>query len=314
MRSCSPRFPLSTKKCRLPGAGFCTRWCKGDGLWDCFWLPRCIYFGHWGWRIVFVFGIAPLLVVAWGRRYIRETERFQQVDALRRAMRQGDTATVARLLSARPVAVPELQKPMIRQVFDHPAIRRQVVILGITWFFTGASFVATNLYISYFLTHYRGWTPSEVASLLLVSAGVGFIFYGIGGWLGERFGRKQVLALSAMCTVPLLLGIVFIPSHVGLWVVYFCTYQITNGLWAAPGFAYWAESFPTRVRGYATSLVMLGLLFGQVVGSAAWTVAIGRIGATATFLVVGVGLAVGKWVILGGRSIRPGLELEEVVS
>jgi MFS family permease len=38
---------------------------------------------------------------------------------------------------------------------------------------------------------------------------------------------------------------------------------ITNGAWSGAGYAYWAESFPTRVRGTAIgAMSALGLILG----------------------------------------------------
>lgn len=99
-----------------------------------------------------------------------------------------------------------------------------------------------------------------------------------------------------------------------IWVLYIVLYQASNGTWSGAGYAYWAESFPTRMRG--TAIGWLGAMFalGQILGSGIWTLLVAHDGAD-TLLIVGGGFA-----ILQGVSsfllpnIQPGQQLEEVAT
>jgi len=98
-------------------------------------------------------------------------------------------------------------------------------------------------------------------------------------------------------------------------VLYFLVFQATNGTWSGAGYAYWAECFPTRVRG--TAIGWLGSMFtgGLIIGSLLWTALVSVTSATATWLIIAVGIG-----CLQGLStlvlpkIRPGQELEELVT
>ncbi len=151
-------------------------------------------------------------------------------------------------------------------------------------------------------------------ALLLVAAAVGFFFYVIGGALGERFGRQRVLIASAICSTVLTLAFYWVHVVWAIWVLYVFLYQVTNGTWSGTGYAYWAESFPTRVRG--TAVGWLGAMFtgGLIIGSGIWTILIGSQGAR-TMLIVGGGFAVlqlASTFLL--PHIRSGQELEEVAT
>jgi Na+/melibiose symporter-like transporter len=199
-----------------------------------------------------VFGVIPIIVVIVGRYWVKESERFEHLQSVKAAKKAGQTEKVEKLLSKYDVNISEIDKVTLKQLFLTPGeIRRRLVLLTIIWLFYGVSFVATNIYITYWLTQYQGWTSSAVSELLFVSAGIGFFFYIIGGALGEKWGRKRVLVASGILVGPLNLLFLFLHTPVAIAVVYFCIYQVTNGTWSGTGYAYMAECFPTRVRGTA---------------------------------------------------------------
>src|SRR3984885_9175033 len=62
-------------------------------------------FGHLGWRFVFLLGVLPIVAVILGRFFVRESDRFEQVKSLRKAVRQGDQAAAEALLQKRKITV-----------------------------------------------------------------------------------------------------------------------------------------------------------------------------------------------------------------
>jgi MFS family permease len=269
-----------------------------------------------GWRFVFIWGVVPLLLVIVGRMWVRESDRFEHIREVRQAVAAGDQARVDRLLERYPVDVSEVHKGTVRELFASAGtVRRHLSIITLVWLLYSTSWVATNVYITYWLTHSRGWSASGAAKLLLVAGGIGFFFYILGGFIGERFGRRSVLVVSGLLTGPLNLALFFVHAQVAVAVIYFVVYQATNGTWSGAGYAYWAECFPTRVRG--TAIGWLGSMFtgGLIIGSLLWTALIGTTSAAVTWLIiaVGIGFAQGISTLLLPR-IRPGQELEQVVT
>jgi MFS family permease len=214
------------------------------------------------------------------------------------------------------VDIEEVQRITVRQLFDTAgAVRRQISLLTIVWLSYASSWVATNVYITYWLVHYKGWSATEAGSLLLVSSGIGYFFYLLGGLLGEFFGRREVLIVTGAVTAPLNLLFLFVSGHGWqLWLLYFFIYQATNGTWSGAGYAYWAESFPTRVRG--TAVGWLGAMFalGLIIGTGLWTIFIGTVGPFGTWLIVAVGLALGEYLTIFLRRIPPHQELEAIAT
>jgi MFS family permease len=268
-----------------------------------------------GWRFVFLLGVIPILVVIVGRAFIKESDRFRHVQAVKEAHNAGDEERVRALLEEYDVDVEELEDVTVKQLFTSPGhIRRQLVLLTMVWLFYSASFVATNLYITDYLTREKGFTGSQAGNLLLVSGGIGFFFYVLGGLSGERWGRREVLIGTGLLVAPLNLLFLFVQDFTLVAIIYFLIYQVTNGTWSGAGYAYQAESFPTRVRG--TAVGFLGAMFagGLLVGAALWTLLISVTTPTVTWLIVAVGLALGQWLTLLLRRIPPGRELEAIVT
>lgn len=269
-----------------------------------------------GWRYVFLWGVVPLVVVMIGRVKVRESERFEHIREVRRAVAAGDDDRVAELVAQRPVDIDEMRKGSVRELFASPGrVRRNLISLTVVWLLYATSFVATNVYITYWLTHSRGWSASQAATLLLVSGGVGYLFYIVGGLAGERWGRRNVLVVSGLLTGPLNLALLLTHDTAAMAVVYFLVYQVTNGTWSGAGYAYWAECFPTRVRGTATGWLGAMMAGGLIIGSLMWTGLVDLTSASVTWLVVAVaiGFAQGVSTFLLPH-VKPGMELEQVVT
>ncbi len=271
-----------------------------------------LFIGY-GWRAVFLMGVIPIIVVIIGRAFIKESDRFRHVQEVKEAREAGDEERVRTLLREYDVNVEELEDVTVKQLFTSPGyIRRQLIMLTIVWLFYSTSFVATNLYITDFLTREKGFTGAQAGNLLLVCGGVGFLFYVLGGLIGERWGRREVLIGTGLLVAPLNLLFLFVNEFTIIAIVYFLIYQVTNGTWSGAGYAYQAESFPTRIRG--TAVGFLGAMFagGLLIGSALWTVLITFTNPTLTWLIIAVGLALGQWLTLLLRRIPPGQELEAI--
>jgi MFS family permease len=192
-------------------------------------------------------------------------------------------------------------------------VRRQLVRTSVVWLCYAAAFTATNTYIVYWLTKYQGFSDNTATTMLLVASAAGWFFYVWGGLLGERFGRQRILLASAVVLVGLSALWPWLQAGWALWLVYFFVYQVSNGTWSGVGYTYWAESFPTRVRG--TAIGWLGAMFsgGLLLGSGVWTALIGRVPDLAVWYAVAVGFSVLQLAFTFLLpNIPPGRELEEI--
>jgi MFS family permease len=247
-------------------------------------------FGRLGWRFVFLLGVLPIVVVIAGRFFVREPERFERLQGLR-------------------------SEATLRTLFAQPGpIRKQLALLSVTWIFYGASCVATNFYIAYWLTKYKGFTDSSVSTLLLVCGGIGFFFYILGGWLGERFGRREVMIVTGAMVAPLTILLLLAQQRWIVVLVYFLLYQATNGTWSGAGYAYQAESFPTAVRGTAVGFLGAVQVGGFILGSILWAALSTFAKPWLLWLIVATAMSFGMWTTVFLRRIPPGHDLDAVIS
>jgi hypothetical protein len=123
-----------------------------------------------------------------------------------------------------------------------------------------------------------------------------------------------VLVWTGIVTGPLNLLFMFVHGTAAVALVYFLIFQATNGTWSGAGYAYWAECFPTRVRG--TAIGWLGAMFtaGLIIGTLLWTGLISWTSPGVTWAVIAVGLGFGQWTALLLPKVEPGQALEAIAT
>jgi putative MFS transporter len=213
-----------------------------------------------GWRSLYAVGLVPLLVVAYLRRSLPETGRF---DALAREP--------GSLSAAQPLA------PAVDLVRRHP---RRLAMLAVAVVAIEIVMGPATFFAPKFLQDAHGWSPAQVALMTIPGGFIAIIGNPVAGWLSDRRGRRPVTALFA--TGVLLVIACFYGLAGGfaafLWVPFIFTMfgtQVTLG-------AYGAEMFPTGVRstasgvrefcktaGAVTGLALVSALFG--VAGSNWT-------------------------------------------
>ncbi|HEY8314629.1 MAG TPA: MFS transporter [Candidatus Baltobacteraceae bacterium] len=267
---------------------------------------------HWGWRVLFLFSVPPLIVVAVARIWIKEPRRWLHLNDVRHALNDGDKPKAEKLKKEYDIDTAQVHRPSISQLFtSSPENRRQFIVLSLVWFFYGCSYTATNAYIVYWLVTFHKYSIISVAEMLLATAAIGFFVYILAGWMGQRIPRVYMLIVAGGLVAPL--SIVFLYVHDQFWVyfVYFFIYQMTNGFWSGVAYAYNAESFPTRYRGTATGALDAVQIIGFLVGAGIWTALIGH-SPQLTWYIVAAGLSLGMYFTIMLRKIPAGQELEAI--
>ena len=184
-----------------------------------------------GWRSLYLVGLAPLVLVAWWRRTLPETDRFEQLQARRTAEFRAAPAMA----------------PVVALVRDHAlrfwALGGVVVLVGSVA--ASASFFAPK-----YLQDVHGWTPAWVAALSLFGGMFAIIGNPLAGWMSDRGGRRPVTVLFAAGFAVVTFVFyswtgVFAPA---LWIALIFTMMGTDVTVATYG----AELFPTSLRSTAS--------------------------------------------------------------
>ncbi|WP_395819340.1 MFS transporter [Archangium minus] len=131
-----------------------------------------------GWRSVFLVGIVPLLLIAYARRDLRETTRFQK-------------------------AVQET-KPT-KHIMAGP-YRNRVLELALVWALTYACTQPAGVFWKEFALSERGWSDAGVSAVMTFSAVITLPLVFKFGTLLDRLGRRRGALLAYGCTILGALG------------------------------------------------------------------------------------------------------------
>jgi putative MFS transporter len=197
-----------------------------------------------GWRALYVVGAIPLLVLAWIRRGIRETRRFEAEHAARND--EGLTALL------RPV------RDLLSLYPDRMlALSAAIVAFGFV--------IATALsFVSKTLQEIHGYAPPQVTMLFIGGGALAMVGYAVAGVLADRFGRRRVMIAGLLLNG---LGIALFYNSSGslvipAWIMMMFTFMGCDVLFGALG----GELFPTSYRSTASAVRMMALTVGAAIG------------------------------------------------
>ena len=181
-----------------------------------------------GWRAFYLVGLIPLVVVAVGRRGLRETRRYE-------------AATQAADLNRSGIFEPW-----------KPEFRHNVLAVGLTHFFRYLAVSAGVAWWVYYAEKEAHMSVSLTGLYLAIAGVVGALGFVIAGRLMDRFGRKPTfLTYVVMAGI---LGTLLFHTHAPEPMLPLLCGTIFFGLGSgAATTAFATECFPTYVRGRAAT-------------------------------------------------------------
>jgi putative MFS transporter len=204
----------------------------------------------WGWRGMYLLGIVPLLLTAFLRRGLRETMRFQAMDAARKMAG-----------AAREKLVPKLRSSVAE--FAGP-YRNRLILIAILWNSIGFVGGPTITFFSLLAIRDHHWTAAQVGVALIVAYLMGSAGSLLSGYAMDRIGRRMTTAvfyLASAISMAIMFGSGWHGSvRFGIVATQFA-YQAARTATSALS----AELFPTEIRASGYSLTV------QVIGQLGWT-------------------------------------------
>jgi MFS transporter, putative metabolite:H+ symporter len=231
----------------------------------------------WGWRSVYFAGVIPLLLLAFARRGIQETERFERARAERSAA-----------------------APSFWAILAGP-YRTRILQLALIWALT---YMCTQNAITWwkeFAVAERGLTDGQVGLSITIAAVGSMPLVFLAGKLLDVVGRRRGAVLIYVATAVGVAGSYTLEGHVAL------TVGLVGGIFGASAVlpvlnAYTAELFPTEHRGDAyawannllgrTGYVLAPLLVGFAAADYGWGPSVA---ATAVFPLIALALIL-RWL------------------
>lgn len=179
-----------------------------------------------GWRMLFLVGAAPLLIVPLMLWKLRETPVF----------REGGTKKAGSFL-------------MEARALWGPALRRRFLAMSGLWFVINFASATSTFFFSFYVLKERGWNATDLALIAPAGFASAFLGYIAVGWLMDAIGRRMTatLFLGAM-------GLLTLTCYASTdwWIIAGCWVglQAMLGVWTI-GFTLNSELFPTAIRGAA---------------------------------------------------------------
>lgn len=194
----------------------------------------------WGWRSLYYLGIVPALLVVWVMTGVKESPRYEHVNA-------------------------EMLKQGLRKQLDigapFRAYPRESIIAALLYFFYLWTWIGWSAWMPFFLANEKHLGFKTMGSYLSVWMFVAIFAYWICGWLCDKFGRRVVIPVFAVPAAFLLVTMGHLNSPSSLfWVGLVTNFLITGSF--GTGLGYTTEIFPTQIRGAgvgASFTVGLGL-------------------------------------------------------
>jgi predicted MFS family arabinose efflux permease len=199
-----------------------------------------------GWRALYVVGVLPLLLLAWFRRSLKETQRFEaQRDAWEHP----------------PASLRGLLQPLrnLARMYPGRMVALCAALLPIAFVFE-----TSMLFASKTLQQEHGYAPSSIAVMYLtigIMAPIGNI---IAGALGDRFGRKRIMIGGILLNA---VAVALFYNTDGFWLplvwgLMVLSLTLVLVLFAALG----SELFPTSYRSTASGVRALVATLGAAFG------------------------------------------------
>jgi putative MFS transporter len=178
-----------------------------------------------GWRSVYFVGVIPLLFLAYVRRGLRETERFEATRAAKR------------------------ESHSLFEILRGPH-RRRVLELGAIWFLT---YVCTQNAVTFWKDHALNalhMTDKAAGEVVTFGALSSMPLVFLAGKLADAIGRKRAAVLTI---ASLVVGVLVAYTATGFWVLAIAMSLSIFGINAILTVlnAFTAELFPTELRGDA---------------------------------------------------------------
>ena len=221
------------------------------------------------WRWMFALGFVPAIYVVLVRRFVDEP----------------------------PVAAAARQESMgsIWEIFT-PGLLKTTALAALLGTGMQGGYYAVNTWLPIFLQTERHLTIVGSTSYLAFLIAGAFTGYLTGAWLSDRVGRRKLFLLFSAGAIVMTLVYTRAPvTNNVLWVLGFPLGFVASGYFAGAG-AFFAELFPTRVRGSAMGFAYnfgrgIGATFPALVGYISATMPLSRaiaIFATIAYSLMGI--------------------------
>lgn len=275
---------------------------------------------RYGWRPMFLIGLANIPYVFVIRRYLRESKRFEDVRGPWSVARGKKQRTPGQRLTNGQRTTDNGQrttgKSRLRELFAPHLLRRTLTLFSGQFLFVIAYGGSAFFFPTYFVEA-RGFDVGTATLLVGAANGIGAVGYVISSLVGEFvLTRRDTIVLWSWLGTLAFLGLIWgTTSRLSIVLVFGLMTMFFYGTTAVK-FTFIAEHFPTRLRATGISFCStLAVTLGIALGPLLVATAVGAWGWNWAFtLGVAIPLLASGSVFLALKPIPSGVEVEEIAA
>jgi MFS family permease len=279
-----------------------TGWPIGALLAAAFVAVVTAIFGADSWRLAFLLATIPAVLVALLCRTLRESPQFELQQRVRQLRKEGDAAGAASLAAAHDVdnhtAAP------FKRIF-HGVHLRNTIVLSVAWLFNWFAIQTFSVLGTTVLETGKGIDASNTLLMVVVSNLVGAMGYLAHGWAGDRFGRRNTIAVGWLASGVFFAAMLLGPANPAYVIVtYMMGLFFLLGPYAAIMF-FQAECFSVDCRATGSSFIGAMSQPGAIIAGFILTgLTASSVGySTAALLVGAVGAVISAVVVMFAHTV-----------
>lgn len=212
-------------------------------------------FGEGAWRLAFLLATIPAIAVALICRTLKESPQFEAQDTIKK-LRAAGKHDEADTLAAATHTVEQTAAPF-KRIFQGRHLRNTLVLSG-AWLLNWFAIQTFSVLGTTVLEKGKGIDASSTLILVVLSNLVAVAGYLSHGWAGDRFGRRNTIAVGWLCSGLFFAAMLLGPSNqVYVLITYMMGLFFLLGPYAAIMF-FQAECFDTDCR--ATGSAFIGAM------------------------------------------------------
>lgn len=261
-----------------------------------------------GWSLCFIVAVFPALFMAWAARYLKESPQFVVRRRAEALLKEGHGAEARDLAATAGVDLAETSVPLAA-IFKGES-RRSTFVIAPAFLLNWLGVLAFALLGTSLLTASNGKHVAfnNALAILIVSNATAFAGYLFHGWLGDRIGRRNTIALGWACSGLSFGGMLLVPngSFVPIIALYSAGLFFLIGPYAALLF-FNGESFPVHTRATGGALINASGQLGAILGGLLITasLAAGWSWTTSAFAWGCIPIFASGLLILAARNVDP---------
>jgi MFS family permease len=261
-----------------------------------------------GWALCFIVAVFPAIFMVWAARYLKESPQFAIRHEAEKLLDEGRSEEATALADAAGIDLTNRSAPLT-SAFTGEALRSTLVI-GSAFLLSWLGVLTFSILGTSLLTAESGKNISfdNALAILIISNATAFAGYLFHGWLGDRIGRRNTIAIGWIFSGLSFSGMLLAPdgSYGLIIALYSAGLFFLIGPYSALLF-FNGESFPVHTRATGGSIINAAGQVGAVIGGLLITFALasGHSWDQAAFIWGCLPIFASGIIILGARNVSP---------